>query len=444
MVDGGWGLCPEVHSLSTISHQPNRSAAYDPGAMSIKLTLPQLQNWSCHNCGGCCRQHGIAITEAERDRIAKQGWTEADNVPAEWFTRQRKSLRLNHRPDGSCVFLDEKGLCRIHGKFGEAAKPLACRIYPYVFHPAGGRMTVSLRYSCPSVVENLGKTAEKSRGEIAKTAKLVVPEDAQQLPPPEVSPGEAVSWDDFRRIVDALDRTLAQDKPLAQRLREVVFWVGMIGQASLDAVRGERLGELLDVLTTAAPAELELTPESDVSAIGATQFRLLVAQYARKDTEVTRAAGWRGRLTMFKAGLAWAGGKGVATPFQDGYAEVPFDRIETGDWPLPAEADELLTRYLRTKVRGLHFCGRGYYGVPLAEGWASLALCVCSVAWLARWSALSAGREAITKDDLVRGVTTADHHHGFSDALATRASRKRVQLLTRANEVDALVRRYVA
>ena len=45
--------------------------------------------------------------------------------------------RLGHLADGACVFLDPAGRCRIHAKFGEAAKPLACRLYPLVIHPAG-------------------------------------------------------------------------------------------------------------------------------------------------------------------------------------------------------------------------------------------------------------------------------------------------------------------
>ena len=52
-----------------------------------------------------------------------------------------RRYRLGHQADGACVFLDERGLCRIHAKFGEQAKPLACRIYPYAFHPAGKKIT---------------------------------------------------------------------------------------------------------------------------------------------------------------------------------------------------------------------------------------------------------------------------------------------------------------
>src|SRR5262245_45350268 len=116
------------------------------------LELPTIQNWSCHNCGGCCRQHGIFITEAARVRIEKQGWGPDSGIPANqplfvkeqsWFKKPWR--RLAHQPDGACVFLNEQGLCRIHAKFGEEAKPLACRIYPYAFHPAGNKLAVSLR-----------------------------------------------------------------------------------------------------------------------------------------------------------------------------------------------------------------------------------------------------------------------------------------------------------
>ncbi|HET6426488.1 MAG TPA: YkgJ family cysteine cluster protein [Planctomycetaceae bacterium] len=118
----------------------------------LPLQLPTIQNWDCHNCGGCCTQHLIEVTEAERQRILAQNWTPADGIPAgqplfEWHAGPpwKKRYRLAHRPDGGCVFLDDKGLCRIHAKFGEAAKPLACRIYPYAFHPQGKSVTVSLR-----------------------------------------------------------------------------------------------------------------------------------------------------------------------------------------------------------------------------------------------------------------------------------------------------------
>ena len=141
---------------------------------SLRLVLPVLQNWSCHNCSGCCRQHQIEITDVERQRIVDQKWTEADGVaPGKAVVRSGGGLfgparyTLGHQPDGACVFLNENGLCRIHAKFGELGKPLACRVYPYAFHPAGKSVAVSLRFSCPSVVMNAGRPVSQQQSTAA-------------------------------------------------------------------------------------------------------------------------------------------------------------------------------------------------------------------------------------------------------------------------------------
>ena len=106
------------------------------------LQLPTIQNWSCHSCGDCCMRHVVEISDEERQRILDQGWSEQDE-----FTRGtplmvrdigpfwNRRWRLGQRTDGACVFLDEQGLCRIHAKFGDPTKPLACRVFPYAFHP---------------------------------------------------------------------------------------------------------------------------------------------------------------------------------------------------------------------------------------------------------------------------------------------------------------------
>src|SRR5580704_10984888 len=157
--------------------------------MPPPLELPTIQNWSCHNCGGCCRQHAIEISEDERQRIISQNWEADANIshdrpflvkigPFPWSKRHR----LAHQPDGACVFLNERGLCRIHAKFGEAAKPLACRIYPYAFHPAGKKVTVSLRFSCPSVAANRGERVAAQERDLTTLERLVVPDGAERVP----------------------------------------------------------------------------------------------------------------------------------------------------------------------------------------------------------------------------------------------------------------------
>ena len=230
----------------------------------VPLELPTIQNWNCHNCSGCCRQHGIHITDADKERIERQNWTAADGVPADRpvFVRmgrwpQKPWWRLAHQPDGACVFLNEQGLCRIHAKFGEEAKPLACRIYPYAFHPAGKNVVVSLRFSCPSVVANAGRPVTAQRGDLKELASLVVPPNVSQARPPLISPGSRVEWADFQRFVAMLDGLLATtDEPVLSRLVVGLAVVEVIEQAQFDKLTGPRLDDFLGIVCEGVAADL--------------------------------------------------------------------------------------------------------------------------------------------------------------------------------------------
>jgi len=419
--------------------------------MSLPIELPTLQNWSCHNCGGCCRQHAIEITAAEHQRIVEQGWTgEAGFGPEQplftWSSGPpwKKRYRLAHREDGACVFLDERGLCRIHARFGEAAKPLACQVYPYALHPAGKRVTVSLRFSCPSVVANRGKPLTEKRSELKEIERLVVPEGADRTPPPRISHDQELAWPDFLRFIDALDATLDQPGvPLVRKLLQALFWIRLVGQSRFEKIQGGRITEFLELVTGAAVAEIPESPE-DIAAWGApsplarSQFRLLVAQYARKDTAVEVRQGWRGRLRLLKAALRFAKGQGTIPRLQEQFAEIPFAAIETPFGPWPAEVEEILTRYFRVKVQGLHFCGRAYYDIPLVEGFQSLALMLPATFWIARWLAAGEGRSSLSTEDVSRALAIADHHHGYSPIFGQWSFRRRVRTLASTGDLEKL------
>jgi lysine-N-methylase len=121
---------------------------------------------------------------------------------------------------------------------------------------------------------------------------------------------------------------------------------------------------------------------------------------------------------------------------------VPFAGLE-GEFGGPdAEADEILTRYVRVKIQGLHFCGLAFYGLPLVEGFQSLALVYPVVMWLARWRAAGDGRHAVTAADIAHALTVADHNHGYSEAFATRASRSRLRILAGNDDLARLVAWY--
>lgn len=418
--------------------------------MSSKLQLPAIQSWNCHNCSGCCRQHAIEITDEERRRILDQNWTAADGVPADRpvvvqeGSVLRRWHRLAHQPDGACVFLDENGLCRIHAKFGEAAKPLACRIYPFAFHPLGKSLRISVRFSCPSVVANRGKPVAERNRELRKIAAVVVPDNAAETPPPKISPRQQVDWNDFERFLSALDAGFAEPGlPVVVKLLQSLKWIDLVDQAQFGALKGARIGEFLDLIVQAARVEVgdEVPPVEPTGRMNRLQFRLLAGQYARKDTYAADRS-VRGRLRMLRSLLRFARGKGTLPPMQEAFREVPFESLEKPFGGVPAEAEEIFTRYFRVKIQGLHFCGPAYYDWPLTDGFRALALVFPAVMWLARWLAVSANRGEVNADDVAQALAIADHHHGYSPLFGTRAFRRRIQLLTRSGDIAKLCVRY--
>jgi len=415
---------------------------------SPPLQLPVLQNWSCHNCGGCCRQHAITITEEERKRIQSQGWSPASGIPAgqplfdeerSWFGR--RTHRLAHLPDGACVFLDPNGLCRIHGTFGEAAKPLACRIYPYTFHPSGNRFTVSLRFSCPSVADNLGASVTSQQKDLKQLAGLVIPKNYQAPEPPQLTARTRLGWEDTLLVVDAIDQSLADESvPLPLQLLRILFWLDLIEQSKFTKISGTRLSELLTLLREASAVEIPELPASDSpSTISLMQFRMLAGQYARKDTAANLDRSWSGRFQQLKNAMKLLRAAGLMPEFDDDFRAVSLEQINAVTGSLPDQSREMLRRYYRVKVQGLHFCGLPCYDLPVVEGMQSLLLTFPVILRLARWRAASQSRSEWTHADLREALNRVDHQHGFSPVLGSWGARRRVRNLVVTGDLQRLI-----
>jgi lysine-N-methylase len=424
-----------------------------PGVM-----LPVLQNWSCHNCGGCCREHQIGITNQEKHRIEQQGWSAADGVPTDrpLIVPFGKAHRLNQRDDGACVFLNDQGLCRIHAKFGEAAKPLACQIYPFAVHPAGDSLTVSLRFSCPSVVQNIGSAVSVQRPSIERLTHQILPSDYRTPEAPELFEGSPLAWDDFTKVVAYLDRGLADSRVgIATRLMRILSWMELLERASSDVLHGDRLSELLRLLHDAS---VRAQPEDDLplikpSRMGRLMFRQLVAQLVRHDTDATARGGITGRLRLLRDGLRHTMGRGRVPELQDPVSvQAAFPRrdamphsiaprfrdLEAAFSGRNPEFNELFSRYFRVKVQGNHFCGAACYDMSVLDGFRSLALMYPVTQWVARQRAAREGRTALSLQDVQAALATVDHNFGYSPALGLRSSRRRIRQLSQLQQITAL------
>ncbi len=429
------------------------------------VILPILQNWSCHNCGGCCREHQIVITAAEKKRIDKQQWTAADGVPDDrpLIVAQGADFRLNHQADGACVFLDERGLCRIHSKFGEAAKPLACRTYPYAVHPSGSSVTVSLRFSCPSVVQNLGEPVTQQRKALEELAREIVPSNYQAPDPPRLSSSDhVVTWPAVMVLLAFVERGLSVGKvSFTTRLLRVLTWIDLLEKAPPETLFGELLGNLLPVLHEAS---VRAQPDDDLppvepNSIGKTMFRQWVAQLLRHDTDMTARGGFRGRMRLLSDGVRFTLGRGripeMADPISVRVAfsgrsaatsETPaisdpmptFSQLENEFGGRNAEFDELFVRYFRVKLQGLHFCGRAFYDMPFIDGFRSLALMYPATLWVARMRAARDGRTTLSLPDVQAALATIDHNFGYSPVLGMAGAKNRIQQLAKMQQITAL------
>ncbi len=409
------------------------------------IDTPSVQNWSCHSCGGCCRQHLIEITGQERDRIDSQKWTGADGETLPVYLPHGKGFRLAHAGDGACVFLNEKGLCRIHAKFGEEAKPLACRLYPYAFHPGGKRVVTSLRFSCPSVVANLGTPLARNGAAIKALARLVVPEGAERIGAPRISGEPAPSWPDFFRFQRKLEAIMTDPGlTVARRVLVALHWLDLIEKAGTAGLAGPALDEVLEALAKSARREVPPDPGAVAppGGGGRSPFRLLLLQYARKDTGAHLQKIWAYRWALFKAALRFTLGSGKIPALQDGFKPVPFSSLEKPFGGIPAESEAMLARYFQVKIQGIHFCGPAYYQIPFIEGFRHLALLFAATLWLARWHAAGEGRSTLTAADFAKAIAVADHPHGYAPAFGSANFRRRARLLAGAGDIPKLVAWY--
>jgi lysine-N-methylase len=366
----------------------------------------------------------VQLSPEDKQRIEKQGWTTADGVdPGSMIVSEGGRFRLGYQSDGACVFLDPSGRCRIHAKFGADAKPLACRLYPLVIHPAGQKVVVGLRFSCPSVAANRGQPLAEQKAEIQKLAECVAPDHFTEIPPPPVLAGSGTEWPDLLRFVKWLDTSMAvKEVPLTLKLLRTLHWLGTVEKGSFSQISGPGADEILEALFQSAGKKLSALAESPArpSRFGRLFFRQLVLEHARLITEEDRRAPVRHRWQTLRAAWRFARAGGCTPALREGLDPVEFAAIEQRFEPLSPDIEAMLTRFFRVKIQSLHFCGRAFYDRPLIEGFRNLALLYPVILWLGRWLAAGQQRMHLTEADVARAMSMVDYHYSYSPYLGWR------------------------
>jgi lysine-N-methylase len=390
----------------------------------------------------------VPVTEEERKRIESQGWeNDAQLARMRLFVRRgrwwSRKWRLNHRPEGGCVFLSEDNRCRIHERFGAEAKPLACRLFPFVLVPAGSHWRVGLRFACPSAADSKGRPLSVHENELVQLARAVERVEgveAQTVPPPPLQHGQQVSWPDVLRFVQAL-LTLLEDRQdrLERRLRKCLALANLCRQARFDNISGGRLVEFLNLVTQGLDAEVPADPAQlpRPGWVGRVLFRQVLAIYLRKDRGEKRGPATRSRLALLRAGWRFARGRGAVPRVNGLLGETRFERAEAAAGPLPLAAEDALARYYQVKVNSLQFCGPANFRMTLWDGLESLVLTLPCILWLTR--AMADG----PRDEAVRKATgIVDDHFGFNPVLGSGRVRFAQRTLGRRGELEKLIAWY--
>ncbi|MDE2508603.1 MAG: YkgJ family cysteine cluster protein [Planctomycetota bacterium] len=408
--------------------------------------LPVMQNWDCHSCSDCCRIEAV-ITAEEKDRIEALDLANDPEVGARpWFAPVgggSKNWKLRHRPDGACVFLTTANRCRIQERFGAAAKPFVCRLFPFVLIPAGNHWRAGISFSCPSSAANRGRPMAAAEADLENLSRLLerhVGRSAASAQPPLMQDGQRLPWPDVLRVVQVLVE-IVQDRSdrVERRLRTCLAVARVCGRAKLDGLKGDRLSDFLQAVRKNVDADVPRDP-ADLPPpdrlLGKFLFRAFLAIYARRDRDVERAAGLRNRLGRVYAGWRFVKGRGRVPRVNDFLPVTSFEEVERRGGT-PAEMDETLERYFVVKLSSMQFCGPPNFGLPFWAGLESLVLTMPMILWLSRtWNDLPPAER------VQRAIQLVDDHFGGNPMLGFPHIQYLLRTMGQLGELEKLVAWY--
>lgn len=416
--------------------------------------LPLVQNpsvsqgWDCQATGTCCKEYRISLS-AEEHLGVQTAVGELDLGGHPPFRRRgwfRPRYELNQRPDGSCVFLSPEGRCRIHEKFGFHAKPLACRLFPFVLVPVADRWRLSLRFACPSVAKSVGRplaghssALDEFAAEIAKRERLPGREHGALTRPPRLDADQLLDWPGLIAVDDRfLDLIRDRRDPVELRWRKCLALAELLRQSRLSVLSAEdREKTLSRLLATASEVRRDPRLVSQPDATGRVILRLIASLYTRKDHGPNRGLVAKGRSALAGAVLRFARGKGPVPRMHAWLPEATFEQAEEPRGPLDQAAEEVLERYYTIKIGSFQFCGAHSFGLSFLEGLEGLAVTVPLILWVMRLY-----RDVPREEAAVRAVGIIDDHFGYNPLLGSRRIRWAIRILARSGDLSRLVAWY--
>lgn len=413
--------------------------------MSLPIAvLDNAEKWACHQCGYCCRGSLVPLSAAEVERLRSQKWEDDPDlgnvrimVP---YGSASRPYRLAHRPDGSCVFLMDDGLCRIHAKFGMDAKPTVCQTFPLQLVPHDTQAILTARRACPTAAGDVGRAIAEY---LPAVKKLVRNGDlrAEAISPPLLKPGESRNWKTIGAVLDSVGGLLQDQRyPPVRRLVHALQFVSLLERAKTRRLSDAQIVELAGTLAELAPDESKpfFSERRAPKAYAKILFRLMAIDCARIHPQCRHLPKWSARLRLMQTAWKVVRGTGPTPPVDKIFPVASFEELEQPLGALAPAIYQPLARLMETSSAS-HL-----YAIADRQGW-SVVECVRALAllypvglWLLRW--LAHGREP-NEQDMLAIVVALDRSQGHAP-LSGRLHRLRLSTLSTGGELERLVAWY--
>lgn len=328
-----------------------------------------------------------------------------------------REWRFKLQDNDACPFLGEKNECRIHGRFGPHAKPLTCQMFPFSFANTPEGVFAGIRFNCPGVLKGEGGPLSDDPRELVHLWKDFL----RQSPPPNyearvrIGRKGRIEWPDLLAIEGAMQRVLGEASlPFPKRLLVALRLVETLEGARMEAIQGERLTQLLDLVVPEFLREegerglerprLGLAEKSLFHQyLGILYLREYVAYFHKPRAERLRI-----RFRAYGNGFRFLFQRGVM-PMTGYPAPVPLGEV----WGQPGLPDDpacvaLLERFFVWKLFAKATFSRLFFNLPYTHGVCFLATTYAALCWYAKASALSRKAEKVELEDLERAVYYVD------------------------------------
>lgn len=407
-------------------------------------TLPIVERWTCTGCGLCCWGTVFVLSDEDLAKLREQQWDKHPDfrgIPT--LTRvgwRKQRYRLAKRRDGRCVFLTPEGLCRIHKEFGEPAKPLVCRMFPYQLVPMERNAYVTLRRFCPTVAAGVGRSLAEQLDtvrQLAEEGRLA----SAPTRPPTVIRKERRSWSDVLRVADVIERLVLDERfPYVRRLVHALEFCRLLDQCRLRKLDSRQLGQLVSLLEASSIVEAGKMFEQRraPSRLGAMLFRQTAMEYVRLYPGLELEESWRHRARLVGMAASFAWGRGPVRGIEPGFPPTTFEALERPLGHLDPTTLDPLHTFFDTAVASKHYALLGRRHWSLVESFRALALTHAVAMWLIRLS--STGREP-QPGDAIGAVGAIDRGQGDATLTGWRHQR-RVAWLAGRQDLGLLIAWY--